>query len=106
MKQPGIVGTALYGISCPINVYFLFLFRSGVSKYSNPLSLISYIVANNKPIVPLGNPFWWNHTRYASGRSQMSVSLYFPKGISVATNRCRVSSGFIANQSLVLPYFM
>src|SRR5579872_1132287 len=38
-------------------------FLSGSSSCSNPLILISYIVASSIPSLPLGKPSRWNHSR-------------------------------------------
>jgi hypothetical protein len=63
----------------------------GGSKYSSPLSLISYMVANKVPNFPFGKPFCANHSRYDTGNCESTRSLYLPKGIFICTksnNNC------------------
>lgn len=45
------------------SAYLAALFLRGVSKYSSPFSLISYMVERRTPSFPAGNPFWLNQSK-------------------------------------------
>lgn len=48
------------------------------------------MVSNKTPILPGGKPFRENHSKYDTGKSQMVLPAYFPKGIFVFTNSSKI----------------
>ena len=83
-------------LRCALNDNFLFFyFFKPFNKYSNPFSLISYMVANKCPNLPGGKPLLWNQTKYVSGKLESTQPLYLPKGIFMVTNSVNIFGSII-----------